>query len=131
MEGRPVDLRLPVSILDEELAMKRVVQTAALLLTWTILALPALADDSKVAKPKPIDVVICLDTSNSMDGLIGSAKKKLWDIVNDLAKAKPTPQLRVALYSYGNDTYDSKTGWVRKDVDLTNDLDKVSEKLFG
>src|SRR5262245_15330448 len=79
-------------------------------------------------KGKPVDVTICLDTSNSMDGLIDSAKRKLWDIVNDLAKAKPTPKLRVALYSYGNDGYDPKKGWVRKEVDLTDDLDKIYEK---
>ncbi|HEV3203923.1 MAG TPA: vWA domain-containing protein, partial [Gemmataceae bacterium] len=87
--------------------------------------------DKAVEKPKDIDVVICLDVSNSMDGLIGSVKKKLWDIVNDLARAKPMPNLRVGLFSYGNDTYDPKVGWVRKDLDLTHDLDKVSEKLFG
>ena len=42
-----------------------------------------------------------------MNGLIDSAKNKLWDIVNELAKAKPTPNLRVALYSYGHTTYDA------------------------
>ncbi|HEY8506187.1 MAG TPA: VWA domain-containing protein [Gemmataceae bacterium] len=78
---------------------------------------------------KPIDLVICLDTSNSMDGLIDSAKIKLWDIVNDLAKVKPTPVLRVALYSYGNDGYDKDAGWVRKELDLTTDLDEVYRKL--
>lgn len=83
------------------------------------------------ARPKPIDLVLCLDTSNSMDGLIDSAKRKLWDIVNDLGRAKPTPSLRVALYSYGNDTYSPSNGWVRLEVGLTTDLDKVSEKLFG
>lgn len=83
------------------------------------------------AKGKPVDLVICLDTSNSMDGLIDSAKRKLWDIVNDFGRAKPTPALRVALYSYGNDTYSSANGWVRQEVGLTTDLDKVSEKLFG
>ncbi len=79
---------------------------------------------------KPVDLVICLDTSNSMDGLIDSAKRKLWDIVNDFGRAKPTPFLRVAIYSYGNDGYSASTGWVRLDVGLTTDLDKVSEKLF-
>src|SRR5688572_10010248 len=68
------------------------------------------------AKPKAVDVVLCLDTSNSMDGLIDSAKRKLWAVVNDLAKIEPAPTLRVALYSYGNDTYDPKAGWVRKDL---------------
>lgn len=80
---------------------------------------------------KTIDVVICLDTSNSMDGLIASAKTKLWAIVNDLVKVKPTPNLRVGLYSYGNDNYDRTKGWVRKELELTTDLDKVSEKLFA
>ena len=31
-------------------------------------------------------MVICLDVSGSMDGLIDSAKNKLWDIVNELAR---------------------------------------------
>jgi hypothetical protein len=93
--------------------------------------MPLRADDAGKTPSKAVDLAICLDTSNSMDGLIGSAKSKLWDIVNDLAKAKPTPRLRVALFSYGNDGYDPKVGWVRKDLDFTTDLDKVNEKLFG
>jgi hypothetical protein len=81
------------------------------------------------APSKAIDVSICLDTSNSMDGLIDSAKLKLWTIVNDLAKVQPVPVLRVALYQYGNDGLDSKVAWVRKEVDLTQDLDEVYKKL--
>jgi hypothetical protein len=64
-----------------------------------------------------------------MDALINSAKIKLWDIVNDLGKAKPAPILRVGLYSYGHNNYDRNKGWVRKDVDLTTDLDLVYQKL--
>ncbi len=84
-----------------------------------------------VEKAKPIDLVLCLDVSNSMDGLIASAKIRLWDIVNELAKVKPTPELRVALYSYGHNSYPADKGWVRKDLDLTNDLDEVYAKLNG
>lgn len=83
------------------------------------------------AKGKPIDVVLCLDVSGSMNGLIDSAKRKLWDIVNDLGKAKPAPELRVGLYSYGHTTYDAKRGWVRKEADLTHDLDLIYQKLFA
>jgi von Willebrand factor type A domain len=86
------------------------------------------AEEAKAA-PKNVDVVICLDVSNSMDGLIASAKVKLWDIVNDMARIKPTPRLRVGLYSYGNDGYDAKIGWIRKDLDLTTDLDELYKKL--
>ena len=88
------------------------------------------AADPPAAKPaQAIDLVLCLDTSNSMDGLIDSAKLKLWDIVNEMARLKPTPDLRVALYSYGNDNYTPANGWVRKELDLTEDLDHVYKAL--
>lgn len=80
---------------------------------------------------KKVDLVIALDTSSSMDGLIDSARTKLWDVVNLLAHAKPTPIVRVGLISYGNDGYDAKVGWVRKDAELTTNLDDVYEKLFA
>src|SRR5262249_58975069 len=107
--------------------------TRRLTTSWTLtvlgaaLALGLLAPTAPAADKKAadIDVVICLDASNSMDGLIASAKVKLWDIVNDLGKIKPTPNLRVGLYSYGHNNYPANRGWVRKDVDLTTDLDAV------
>lgn len=76
-----------------------------------------------------VDIVICFDVSGSMEGLVNQAKIKLWDIVNEFSRVKPTPQLRVGLYSYGHNTYDPKSGWVRKDVDLSTDLDDVYKKL--
>ncbi len=104
---------------------------AALALFAGFAASPALAAAPAVPPPagKPIDLVLALDTSNSMDGLIDSAKLKLWDVVNELAKLKPTPDLRVALYSYGNDGYPAANGWVRKELDLTGDLDEVYKSL--
>jgi hypothetical protein len=78
---------------------------------------------------KPVDVVLCFDTSNSMDGLIDSAKRKLWAVVNNLAKMQPTPDLRVGLYSYGNNGYDAKKGWVRREVELTTDLDEIYKRV--
>ena len=89
------------------------------------------ADKPAAAAPegKPIDLVLCLDVSGSMNGLIDSAKLRLWDIVNELARLKPTPNLRVALYSYGASGYPADKGWVRKEVDLTEDLDDVYKAL--
>lgn len=84
-----------------------------------------------IHKRRTINLAICLDTSNSMDGLIDAAKQQLWDIVNELSRAEPMPDLRVALLSYGNDGYNQETGWVRLETDFTEDLDYVSEKLFA
>lgn len=80
---------------------------------------------------KSIDLVLCLDVSGSMNGLIDSAKLRLWDIVNELARLRPVPNLRVALYSYGATRYPADKGWVRKEVDLTEDLDDVYRVLNG
>jgi hypothetical protein len=113
---------------------------AALLLGGAALALPAAADEPakpKAPAPKPaaegkhIDLVLCLDVSGSMGGLIDTAKNRLWDIVTHLAKGQPTPKLRVALYSYGDPSYGAKTGYVRKEIDLTDDLDALYQKLFA
>lgn len=109
---------------------------------WGLLALGLLLANAATARaedkvaapaagPVNIDVVICLDVSGSMQGLTGAAKTKLWDIVNDLAKIQPAPNLRVGLYSYGHTTYDPKKGWVRKEMDLTVDLDAIYQKLNG
>lgn len=99
----------------------------------TVIWLPAVRAEDPVKqverKSKEIDLVVCLDVSGSMDGLIDSAKLRLWDIVNELARLKPTPNLRVALYSYGHSTYPASHGWVRKEIDLTTDLDEVYAKL--
>ncbi|MEW6072027.1 MAG: vWA domain-containing protein [Planctomycetota bacterium] len=81
--------------------------------------------------PPDIDLAICLDTSGSMDGLLESAKQRIWAIVNDLALARPLPHLRVALLTYGNDGHDPQRGWVVVDVPLTEDLDEISRQLFA
>jgi hypothetical protein len=105
-------------------------RTCASLALAAVLGVSASAPAAPDAKAKgpAVDVVICIDCSGSMQGLIDSAKAKLWDIVNDLGKAKPAPNLRVALYSYGHSGGADK-GYVRKDIDLTHDLDAVYQKL--
>lgn len=93
------------------------------------------ATPAKVKKKAPvIQLALLLDTSNSMDGLIGQAKSKLWTVVNELASAKRDglrPEIYVALYEYGNDSLSSENGYVRRVLPLTSDLDKVSEQLFA
>ena len=99
-----------------------------LLLVTLLMLAPAMAE--KTAAPRTIDLAICLDTSGSMQGLIDSARSKIWAIVNDLALAKPAPRLRVALLSYGNDGHDAAAGWVKVHTKFTEDLDQISQTLF-
>lgn len=81
-----------------------------------------------------IQLALLLDTSNSMDGLIEQAKAELWHVVNEFATARregQRPTLEVALYEYGNNSLTRESGFVRRVLPLTNDLDKVSEELFA
>ncbi|TWU42428.1 vWA domain-containing protein [Novipirellula artificiosorum] len=85
-------------------------------------------------KRPAVDVAILLDTSNSMDGLIDQAKSQLWNIVQEFAKAKKngrTPELRVSVFEYGNSGLPAREGYIRQVIQLTDDLDKVSEALFA
>lgn len=97
------------------------------------LALPgtyAAADIVPAANTRDVDLVIALDISGSMDGLIESAKQRLWDITNELSRAQPTPNLRVAILSYGSPSYGEQSGFVKVDLPFTNDLDAVNATLF-
>jgi hypothetical protein len=78
-----------------------------------------------------VDVVIALDVSGSMSGLIDSAKQRLWDIVNELGRAQPRPELRLAIVSFGRPSFGEQSGYVKIDLPFTSDLDKVNETLFA
>ena len=80
-----------------------------------------------------IQMVILLDTSGSMEGLIEQAKTQLWKIVNEMALAKKNgkvPRLLVGLYEYGKSTIPASEGYLRMLVPLSEDLDRISEELF-
>jgi Mg-chelatase subunit ChlD len=83
------------------------------------------------AERRDVDLVIALDVSGSMEGLIESAKQRLWDITNELAQARPVPALRVAILSYGRPSYGEQSGYVRVDLPFTADLDAVNATLFA
>jgi hypothetical protein len=74
---------------------------------------------------KPVvDIVFCIDCSGSMGGVIETAKQKVWTIVNEVARVKPTPVLRIGLYGYGNGEGPFRV------FPLTDDLDEIYKNLM-
>ena len=107
---------------------------AASFLLLLAISVNANVPTTTTSKKPVIQLAVLLDTSNSMDGLIDQARTQLWRVVNELATAKKngvTPDLRVALYEYGNDSLPARGGHIRRVLALTTDLDKVSEELFA
>jgi hypothetical protein len=95
---------------------------------------PRDASDPSPRKGRPlIQVAILLDTSGSMEGLIHQARAHLWTVVTELGRLRRNgqkPVLEVALFEYGNSRLPESSGYIRKIVELTTDLDRVSEELF-
>ena len=94
----------------------------------TLTSFVAADDAPPEAKAKPkVQIAILLDNSGSMSGLINQARSELWKIVNEFVVAKRhgvSPQLEVAVFHYGDPP-------ATQLVPLTDDLDRVSEALFG
>ena len=64
------------------------------------------------AESRAVDVVIALDTSGSMEGLLDATRARLWDVVGELARMKPTPELRVGLLTFGTEQGGPDAGWI-------------------
>src|SRR5262249_36559835 len=103
----------------------------ALILPATTLPARACDECGKVVPPKPpqrprMEVAFAIDTTGSMGGLIEAAKRKAWALANELARAKPAPEIRLGLVAYR----DRGDDYVAKVFDLDADLDRVYARLF-
>ena len=91
-------------------------------------------ETNMISETPEIKVALLLDTSNSMDGLIDQAKAQLWQIVNELSYAKckdQNPNLKIAVYEYGNDNLNANEGYLRQVIGFSDDLDEISKSLFS
>lgn len=89
----------------------------------------AQSSDSSLAQ-----IAILLDTSGSMKGLVDQARMQIWTVVNELGNStrngKQT-EIEVAVFQYGSDGLSSSTGYIKKVLDFSRDLDEVSRALFS
>jgi hypothetical protein len=94
-------------------------------------ALPVIA--MKAYQKPQIHIALVLDISGSMNGLINQAREELWKIINtfnDVSYQGKPPEIRVALYTHG--MQQASTGlYLEQRLNLTQDLDRVSEVLFS
>jgi len=104
---------------------------SAALLAWPV-SDPVAGEHRCQPERRDVDLVICLDTSGSMEGLLDSARARLWDVVNSMNGMRPIPRLRVGLLTYGSPHNSTGSrGWVLKQSDLTSDLDTVYAKMMA
>ncbi len=112
--------------------MKKTTILLAAYLTTTTLSFAQL--NPPPPEQRKVQVAILFDTSNSMDGLIDQAKSRIWNIVNEVSQLHYNGEetaLEIALYQYGNDGLSSAKNYIERVLDLTSDLDLISQKLFA
>ena len=97
----------------------------ALAVTLTSAGSSRAKEETNAAAKSKIEVCFVLDTTGSMSGLIEGAKQKIWSVANEIATAKPTPDIRFGLIGYR----DRGDEYVVKTFDLTNDLDAIYGQL--
>ena len=116
--------------------MRRKLTLIAVMAVLAILTVSSAWSTTPVAEvlgdePRAVDVVIVLDTSGSMEDLIDAARARVWDVIAELARMKPTPELRVGLLTFGTEAGGADAGWIVLHADLTNDLDAIYASLMA
>lgn len=95
---------------------------------WILTAAAMAAGPAWASAERPsIEVVFVLDTTGSMGGLLDGAKRKVWAIVNEMAKGKPEPKIKMGLVAYR----DRGDAYVTQVEPLSSNLDAVYEKLLA
>ncbi len=79
------------------------------------------------AHGRQIELVLVLDTTGSMSGLIERAKAELWGIVDQLSADDPSAQIRIGLVGFR----DRGDEYVTQIVDLSSDIDASYGKMVG
>ena len=113
--------------------LRHAIRIACLILLFPLVGAypPSAAKPAPGADSRAVDVVICLDVSGSMEGLLDSTRARIWDVANELAKMKPTPELRIGLLTFGDGLSSESEGWIVQRLDLTDDLDSVYSELMS
>ena len=83
--------------------------------------------EQTTSKNKNIEIVFCLDATGSMEGLIETAKEKIWEIVSQLAQSNDVESLKLGMVFYR----DKGDSFITKKIQLTTDLDEVYDKLLN
>ena len=83
----------------------------------------------KVTGP-PVDIVFCLDLSNSSNGLIDQFRNHLWDYWYFFSRCQPRPNFRIGVVTYARFSYGKSNGYSRVIKDLGTDFERLSNTLF-
>ncbi len=74
---------------------------------------------------RPVEIVFCIDTTGSMGRLLRTARAKVWSLCSQIARGKPTPDLKIGLLAYR----DKGDEYITKVIPMSRDLDAVHAEL--
>lgn len=75
-------------------------------------------------------MVMVIDISGSTGGILPSVRGKFWDIQNQMARMKPTPNYRLGIVCMGRPSFGKDNNYVSMLSDLTDDIDAAAHPFF-
>lgn len=81
-------------------------------------------------KTKDIEIVLCVDLSASMNGLVQDLRSSIWEIVYDFSRYYPSPNVKIGIVAYGRLTYLKENSYVKKFHNLTDYHDDLVWSLM-
>jgi len=106
--------------------MKRLLTIPVLFIVFLTASINSFSQNTK-----KIDIVFCLDLSASTNGLIDKFREGYWEIINEVNKLSPTPEVRIGIVTHGRPSYGKSTYYVKVMYDLTDDFDAFYEGIAG
>lgn len=76
-----------------------------------------------------INIVFCMDMSGSTNGLIPDFKNKIWEVISNIHKLKPSPVIKIGIIGFSRPSFGKNDGYVKVICDLTENYDQVSAEL--
>jgi hypothetical protein len=78
-----------------------------------------------------VDIVFCLDLSGTTNGLLESVKENVWQMIVDLDRFEPRPNVRIGLVVHGRPSFGKENDYAKILINLTQDLDFLGTQLFS
>jgi len=114
---------------NAEARKSKPMRTVTTTTTTTIVTTTTPAQSQQNVRPKrDVEIVFVLDTTGSMGGLIDSAKRKIWGIVNEILQNQGEgSKVKIGLVAYR----DKEDDYVTKITQLNENLDEVYSELMN
>ena len=94
-----------------------------------VLPLAFFAYKNKGSKPV-VDLVFCMDLSNSTNGITDIFRDQIWSTINNFQNFNPQPRVRIAIVGYGRPDFGGESNYTKILSPFTEDIDQALSEIY-